>query len=266
MIRAPGLAGELPVITRHFEVGEFGSGRGQSQSQLLILRREVLGRSSDKPARLSLLPFAPPGKSVRKHCPESRILQGLNHRVGVRGRVLDMRPVKEGRDAGVYGAEGRDKVADVGVLGPKGRSQLVQNARESELPVLEDETAGQRRADALTSICLDSLTGPNPAGETGRAVTVAEIFIEAAWALSSNGEAGAALSTGVKVGPNTLGEILCGGKVRVTNCAPTHPLSYSDLGDTIPPAVRRYVKWRDQGSCSIEGCTSRYRVHPSPHP
>ncbi|MBA3362440.1 MAG: hypothetical protein H0T94_13455, partial [Acidimicrobiia bacterium] len=91
-------------------------------------------------------------------------------------------PVKEGRDAGVYGAEGRDKVADVGVLGPKGRSQLVQNARESELPVLEDETAGQRRADALTSICLDSLTGPNPAGETGRAVTVAEIFIEAAWA------------------------------------------------------------------------------------
>ncbi len=118
----------------------------------------------------------------------------------------------------------------------------------------------------MTSICLDSLTGPDPAGETGRAVTVAEIFIEAAWALSSNGEAGAALSTGVKVGPNTLGEILCGGKVRVTNCAPTHPLSYSDLGDTIPPAVRRYVKWRDQGSCSIEGCTSRYRVHPSPHP
>ena len=175
-----------------------------------------------------------------------------------------MRPVKEGRDAGVYGAEGRDKVADVGVLGPKGRSQLVQNARESELPVLEDETTGQRRADALTSICLDSLTGPNPAGETGRAVTVAEIFIEAAWALSSNGEAGAALSTGVKVGPNTLGEILCGGKVRVTNCAPTHPLSYSDLGDTIPPAVRRYVKWRDQGSCSIEGCTSRYRVQPHP--
>ncbi|MGI8517056.1 MAG: hypothetical protein ACR2ME_01755 [Acidimicrobiia bacterium] len=36
------------------------------------------------------------------------------------------------------------------------------------------------------------------------------IFVDTAWALSSGGEAGAALSTGIKVGPNTLGEILCG--------------------------------------------------------
>ena len=143
--------------------------------------------------------------------------------------------------------------------------QVVLNAlsaRETELPVLEDQNSGQRRADALTSICLDSLTATDAEGETGRAVTVAEIFVDATLAAATRGEAGAASATGVKVGPNTLGEILCGGKVRVVNCAETHPISYSDLSDTIPPAVRSFVRWRDQGSCSIEGCRSRYRVQP----
>ena len=46
--------------------------------------------------------------------------------------------------------------------------------RETELPVLEDETKGHRQLDALASICLDSLTG----GETGRDVTVAEVVID----------------------------------------------------------------------------------------
>ena len=55
------------------------------------------------------------------------------------------------------------------------------SARETELPVLPGQGQGQRRADALTTICLDSLTGTSGEdGEGGRAVTVAEMFIDGA--------------------------------------------------------------------------------------
>ena len=67
--------------------------------------------------------------------------------------------------------------------------------RETELPVLEDETRGQRQLDALASICLDSLTG---SGAEGRAVTVAEIIIDGRLAAETNGEAGVTLATGPK--------------------------------------------------------------------
>ena len=88
-------------------------------------------------------------------------------------------------------------------------------AREGELPVLPHQGQGQRKADALTSISMDSLTGGSEEGGTGRAVTVAEVFIDGHQTAESFGEAGATVSTGPRVGPNTLAEILCTGKVRV---------------------------------------------------
>jgi hypothetical protein len=137
--------------------------------------------------------------------------------------------------------------------------------RETELPVLpgEGHGQGQRRADALTAICLDTLTADTGStGDPARAVTVAEIFIDAGRAGDDGGETGAALSSGVRVGPNTLAEILCGGKVRVIATDGLRPVASTDLTDTIPPAIRRFVLWRDMGQCSIEGCHSRYRLQP----
>ncbi|MGQ0848706.1 MAG: DUF222 domain-containing protein [Actinomycetota bacterium] len=152
-----------------------------------------------------------------------------------------------------------------GVL-PGVDGQTVERAltrREGDLPVLPGEGQSQRRADALTAICMDSLTGSSVDGtETGRAVTVAEVFIDAHHASHSAGEEGVTLSTGPRVGPNTLQEILCGGKVRVIITDGTRPLSYTDLGEAIPPTVRSFILWRDQGQCSIEGCHSRYRLQP----
>jgi hypothetical protein len=138
--------------------------------------------------------------------------------------------------------------------------------RETELPVLpgEGNGQGQRRADALSAICLDSLTeeAGSGDGEKARAVTVAEVFIDAALAADSGGESGVALPSGVKVGPDTLAEILCGGKVRVIATDGLRPVAHTDRTDTIPSAVRRFVLWRDMGQCSIEGCSSRYRLQP----
>lgn len=135
--------------------------------------------------------------------------------------------------------------------------------RESELPSLPDQTQGQRRVDALASICMDSMTGTGEGDISGRAVTVAEVFVDAGLAAPSFGEAGVTLSSGPRVGPETLSEILCTGQVRVIYQGEDgRPIGVSDKGEAIPPAVRVFVLHRDQGRCQIDGCGSRYRLQP----
>jgi hypothetical protein len=112
-------------------------------------------------------------------------------------------------------------------------------------------------ADALTSICLDSLTG----GSEGREVTVAEVFVDASLAASSLGETGVTLSSGLRAGPATLSEILCTGQVRVIfQGGDGRPVGATDLTEAVPPRTRSYVWMRDQGVCTIAGCRSRYRL------
>jgi len=72
---------------------------------------------------------------------------------------------------------------------------------------LPEQTQGQLLADALTAIATDSLTGSS--GESVRAVVIAEVFVDSALAAPSHGEAGVTTSAGLRVGPNTLSEILC---------------------------------------------------------
>jgi hypothetical protein len=88
------------------------------------------------------------------------------------------------------------------------------------------------------------------------------VFVDAGLAASSFGETGATVCSGPRVGPNTLSEILCTGKIRVIVTDGHQPIAYSDLGEAIPPAIQSFVLWRDQGQCSIEGCRSRYRLQP----
>jgi hypothetical protein len=144
--------------------------------------------------------------------------------------------------------------------GPDG--QLVEKAllqRSDELPTLRGEGRGERMADALTSICLDSITG----GSEGRDVTVAEVFVDASLAASSRGETGVTLSSGLRAGPNTLSEILCTGQVRVIfQGGDGRPVGSTDLSEAISPRTRSDVWMRDRGVCTIDGCRSRYRLQP----
>jgi hypothetical protein len=145
---------------------------------------------------------------------------------------------------------------------PGSVGQLVEKAlmqRSDELATLPGEGRRERMVDALTSICLDSITG----GSEGRAVTVAEVFVDASVAASSRGEAGVTLSSGLRAGPNTLSEILCTGQVRVIfQGGNGRPVGATDLTESIPPRTRSYVWMRDQGACTIAGCRSRYRLQP----
>lgn len=131
--------------------------------------------------------------------------------------------------------------------------------RSDEFPNFPGVDRSQRLADAMSSICLDSLTG----GSEGRAVTVAEVFVDAGLAAQTKGGLGVTLSSGSRVGPNTLSEILCTGRVRViVEDHDGRPIGVSRAGEATPPATRAQVWRRDQGQCVIDGCPSRYRLQP----
>lgn len=119
----------------------------------------------------------------------------------------------------------------------------------------------QLNADALVSIAQDSLDGTPEARTTS--VPLVSIFLDAQLAAATNGEAGAEIASGPRIGPLTLEQILCDGQVEiVTKGHHGQPLTIGPTARTIPPKLRRFILHRDGGICTIEGCQSRYRLQP----
>jgi hypothetical protein len=117
----------------------------------------------------------------------------------------------------------------------------------------------QRRLDALVSLALDATT---PTGDSvGPRRLKAHIFIDATECHHSNGEAGASTRSGLKVGPNTLQEILCIGETQTTLVDADGLKAVPTGGDRIPNRTRDYIFFRD-GACTADGCSSRYRLEP----
>jgi hypothetical protein len=144
-------------------------------------------------------------------------------------------------------------------------AEILQRAlddRADQFPALPDgmqDPRAQRHADALVALAQDSL-GAN--GSPDSQVPLVSVFVDAALAAPTNGEAGVTVGTGVRVGPETLERILCEGKVEVTAVtADGTAFALGTSARTVPPRVRRLVLWRD-GGCTAEGCTSRYRLQP----
>ncbi len=116
---------------------------------------------------------------------------------------------------------------------------------------------GQRRADALVSLATDHQTGSSAASRRPRA----QVFVDAALAMPTAGQAGATTRSGLKVAANTLEEILCVGTTHVTIVGPDGLMPVPTAGTAIPPRIRDFVRHRDAG-CTADGCTSTYRLEP----
>jgi hypothetical protein len=65
----------------------------------------------------------------------------------------------------------------------------------------------------------------------------------------------------MKVGPNTLAEILCVGDTQTTLVDVDGLKPIPTDGDRLPRRIREFVFFRD-GGCQADGCTSRYRLEP----
>jgi hypothetical protein len=87
------------------------------------------------------------------------------------------------------------------------------------------------------------------------------VFIDAQHAVGTDGEAGVVLEAGPRIGPDTLGAILCDGITEITvNAEDGIPISYGRHTRTIPPALRRAIIHRDANRCAADGCDSRNRL------
>jgi Domain of unknown function (DUF222)/HNH endonuclease len=144
--------------------------------------------------------------------------------------------------------------------GPAGA--VVEQALQQRADQLPEPPPGapcsrsHRMALALTSLCRDPTV--NSAGDTP--LQLATVFVTATEAASTNGETGATLAAGPRVGPQTLEAILCAGKVEVIAVtAEGTPIGVGPATSALPPRLRRFVLSRD-GGCTADGCTSRYRL------
>jgi len=123
-------------------------------------------------------------------------------------------------------------------------------------------TRAQRRADALVATCTGNATGSSPA-------SVVSVFVDATHrphlttgTRPSSSGVRAEVAAGPRIGPQTLERLLCDSSIEVTAVTENgQPLGVGRTTAAIPPRLKRYVLWRDQG-CVIDGCTSRYRIEP----
>ncbi len=139
---------------------------------------------------------------------------------------------------------------------------LVNQALDERIDMFPPEarkwSREQRRADALVAIAQDFVRdGLEEGASSGPIVTV---MVDAEAASHSNGEAGAAISAGPRIGPDTLDRILCEGSVEIMiDTDSGTPLAVGPTTRVVPPKVRRFVLNHD-GGCTIDGCKSTYRL------
>ncbi|MEA3510954.1 MAG: DUF222 domain-containing protein [Actinomycetota bacterium] len=138
------------------------------------------------------------------------------------------------------------------------------DAKADQLPPDPDgrNSRTSRWADALWAISLDSLAGTDGAS-IENATPLLTVFMDTNDAAPTNGEAGVVIESGPRVGPSTIEAVLCNGVVEVTGrTADGTPVNMGRRSRAIPPRLRRFILARDGGACTVEGCTSRYRLQP----
>lgn len=131
---------------------------------------------------------------------------------------------------------------------------------------VQAESRTTRWADALWAISRDVLAGGEPFDRSDGATIAAPaslltVFMDATDAAPTNGEAGVTIEAGPQVGPTAIEAVLCDGVVEVTaHTKDGAPLRMGRRSRVIPPRLRRWVLHRDGSACTVEGCTSQYRL------
>ena len=187
---------------------------------------------------------------VRRLAARQRRVTKISEETAYRDRYVAMQPTLGEGSYRLWG------------LLPGFEGRLLEKAlqqRADELPPDPDGSgSGRRLADALVSIAQDSLAGRSGGDANAPVVSV---FVDAELVAATVGEAGAEIASGPRIGPATLERLLCDSRVQVVAHDGLKPVAASPATRVIPPAIRRFVLWRD-GGCVIDGCHSRYRLQP----
>jgi hypothetical protein len=89
------------------------------------------------------------GQPVGEPDAQTRLLQGRDHGVGALRRIVDVRRVLHGRDAGVQGRAGAERLAQREVVGGQRRPDVQQHAAEVGVQGVRDGVSSQ---DALPHV------------------------------------------------------------------------------------------------------------------
>jgi hypothetical protein len=147
-------------------------------------------------------------------------------------------------------------------------SRIVEKAVDQRADeIVIDQTrlgVAERRALALVAICQDSLYGTE-APHTSPPVDVA-VMVDVRDGDTTNGETGVSVLAGPRLGPGTFEAVMCNGIVELIGVGDGgKPLDLGRHSRIVPRKLRRFVLHRDMG-CTVEGCSSRYRleIHHTP--
>ena len=136
-----------------------------------------------------------------------------------------------------------------GALVDKALTEAADNL--PELPDGETADLGWRRATALVETLTSGETVPTPVS----------VIVDARHAAETSAESGVILESGIGVGREALGRILCDAEVEVI--ARAEDGRYMDYGRrqrTAPPALKRALLAKYGFRCAADGCDSRYRL------
>ncbi len=186
-------------------------------------------------------------EGVRRLAARHRKLTPIDEREAFERRYLNVQP---NLDESLWKLDG---------LLPGLDGKLVSEAVAQRADELPDGSGsrGQRSADALTELVMDGAEAGVGAGEPPQ--LGATVLIDGDLALATQGQAGAEVLGGPRIGPAFLEEILCGGRVEI-DMTGVRLLAVGPAGSAIPPRLRRAVIARDGGRCSAAGCRSRHRL------
>lgn len=113
---------------------------------------------------------------------------------------------------------------------------------EAGVPAEHRSPRSDRMADALVTMAL---------GESNYSPTVA-VHLDESLAPPE--------VAGIEAQLAELSHALCVGSVTVDRIEDGRPMAYGTETRQVPPRLRRFVEHRDGFTCSIDGCTSRYRL------
>ena len=191
-------------------------------------------------------------------------IAAMRRRSSIRRRVTREDEIREFGDRSV--AYQRDVFGTTGRLwahGPALQTDAIFDAIQGAADALpasppgHRESQAARRFDGLSDLCLRTSDGDSG----GQSIT-ATVVVDARTAAQANGESGAWLATGPRIGPLTLERILCESTIEVTaRIEDGTPLAVGDARTAIPGRTRRWVLARD-GGCVADGCTSSTRLQP----
>ncbi len=220
-------------------------GRGSVDRRVVTVKLAEAGASESELERS----FGFDISGVRRLASQRKRLTPTDEREAYRSRYLCIQP---SLDESQWRVHGRLPGADGRIV------EEVLTARADSFPHYGiRDGAATRKADALVSLCQDQ-TPPNTDGGSGPLLTV---FVDTAHAAATNGEAGVTVEAGPRVGVQTIEEILCGGTVEViARQADGTPMKYGRQTRVVPPSLRRAILSRDGHACTVEGCSSRYRL------